>query len=256
MNTQTHVGRERVAETTRNRFNPIRNLVPERLAATLEDFRRGHLRGAALLWDAIERRDPMLASVVNKRKKAAGRCQWDILTVDDSPDSRTQRDALRGFYDRIEATDATDENHRGGVSLLVRQMMDAIGKRYAVHEIVWRPSEQGRLGAQFRFVPLWFFEATTGRLRFLQREFAVDGVELEPDGWLVTTGDGLMEASSVAYLYKHLPLKDWLGYSEKFGFPGILGRTDAVAGSEQWRAMEEAVRAFAVDFAAVCNRSE
>jgi hypothetical protein len=31
----------------------------------------------------------------------------------------------------------------GGDSLLIRQMMDAVGKFYAVHEIVWQPIPAG-----------------------------------------------------------------------------------------------------------------
>ena len=59
----------------------------------------------------------------------------------------------------------------------------------------FRPS----LTATFRFCPLWWFEGTIGRLRFLPTEFAIYGVDMEPGGWLVTVGDGLMEACSVAY---------------------------------------------------------
>lgn len=36
------------------------------------------------------------------------------------------------------------EEETGGFSLLVRQMVDAIGKRDSVHEIVWEPGEDGK----------------------------------------------------------------------------------------------------------------
>jgi phage gp29-like protein len=76
---------------------------------------------------------------------------------------------------------------------------------------------------------------------------------MAPGGWLVTVGDGIMEACSVAYVFKTLTLRDWLNYSERFGTPGILGKTDAAIGSNGWRAMEEALQKFSVDWASVTN---
>jgi hypothetical protein len=81
-------------------------------------------------------------------------------------------------------THAIDGNEVGGFKLLVRQMMDAIGKRFAVHEIVWKPSPEG-LTAELRFVPLWFFENTTGKLRFLKQPYGLEGVELQEGAWMV-----------------------------------------------------------------------
>jgi hypothetical protein len=102
------------------------------------------------------------------------------------------RKRCKFFYANCRVTNALDENEKGGFKLLLRQMMDAVGKKYAVHEIVWRTVEasgvenaasetadpSGSLGtavptiptqrytAEFRFVPLWFFENTTGSCVF------------------------------------------------------------------------------------------
>jgi phage gp29-like protein len=78
---------------------------------------------------------------------------------------------------------------------------------------------------------------------------------MEAGGWLVTAGDGLMEACSVAYLYKNLPLRDWLSCSEKFGMPGIVGRTDATLDSPEWNEFAAAIKDFSQDWSAVFNRS-
>ena len=43
------------------------------------------------------------------------------------------------LYNHLTTTTALEENETGGLGLLIRQMMDAVGKRYAVHEIVWQP---------------------------------------------------------------------------------------------------------------------
>jgi hypothetical protein len=87
---------------------------------------------------------------------------------------RSTKKALKHFYDHVTATNAINENETGGFKLLVRQMADAIGKKFAVHEIVWKPGADG-LTAEFRFAPLWFFENRTGRLRYLPIEGAIEG---------------------------------------------------------------------------------
>ncbi|MBN1403817.1 MAG: DUF935 family protein, partial [Opitutales bacterium] len=214
---------QRVVAHMRSRFDPIRNLTPERLSRMLDDFHAGYLREAALAWDAIERRDDIVQAAAGKRKLSAGRNGWDVLALDDSPRAAEHAAALEYFWRNVRCVNALDENEEGGFSLLSRQMMDAVGKRYAVHEIVWERVGANRLRAVFRFVPLWFFENRTGRLRFLPSEHALEGEPLEPGRWMLTCGAGIMEACSVAYLYKHLPLRDWLLYCERNGMPGVRG---------------------------------
>lgn len=253
--TEEYVTPERVLMTSRTRFNPLRNLTPQKLSRQLDDFDAGYIADAALTWDRIEQRDDTIKSVAPKRKKAVSRHGYEVLMIDDSPTAVRHKEALEFFYNNLITEDATDRNFRGGFNLLVRQMMDAVGKMYANHEIVYRPTPSG-LTATFRFVPLWFFENTTGRLRFLESVGSTFGVPLEPGEWLTTAADGLMKACSVAYMYKSLPLKDWLGYSERHGFPGVLGKTNAKRGTAEWNNMVEAVQAWAVDWAAVTNTDE
>jgi phage gp29-like protein len=259
-----HFTLARILFSIRARFNPIRELTPETLARALDLFHGGYLRPAALLWDAMERRDDVLQGVAGKRKKAVARLQWEILTTDDSREAAQQREALEFFYSNLTATHACDPQERGGLSLLIKQMMDAMGKKYAVHEVVWqrRPAPaNGKTGgprtlltATFRFAPLWFFEARTGRLRYLTEDTAVEGVEMEPSQWLITLGDGLMESCSIAYLFKHLPLRDWLVYCERNGMPGVRGVTEAAPGTPEWDAAREAVRDFGAEFNALMSQ--
>jgi len=238
--TEERIPITRVERSTKYRFNPLPNLTPETLTTYHDQFRRGYLRGAALLWDEIEDTDDVLKVVAPKTKKAVARHGWEIITVEDSPKAQAHKKTLEYFYNSLSASSVLDLDERGGMPLLVRQMMDAYGKRYAVHEIIWRPTPDG-LTAEFRQAPLWFFERTSGRLRYLKDDTALTGEDLEEGGWLVTVGDGIMRACAVAYLYKHLPLQDWLIFSERFGQPAIKGESDGKPGDDAWEAMEEAV---------------
>lgn len=232
--------------------NPLRGLTPELLAGQLESFHAGDLRAAAQTWDTMERRNPMVGSVARKRYKSVSRLEWQILTVDDSQEAQAQKQVLEQFWNGVRVTDALDRNRRGGVAMLVQQAARCIGHRWAVHEIVWEPAP-GRLGAKFTLTPLWFFENRTGELRFLTGDFALHGRELEPAGWLVHSGDGLMEATSVLVSQISLALGDWLAYSEKFGIPGLAWETAATPGSTEWDQAVEAAGNFGSDWSAVVS---
>lgn len=250
--TEPTLSAEGVRLSILQRFNPIRGLTPQSLSLQLDNFNLGYLAYCALTWDAIERRDDVLKGVASKRKKDVARLEREVLTIEESPEAAAHAEALTDFYDHLECVNALDESERGGFPLLVRQMMDAVGKKYAVHEVVWKPGDEGQpLTAELRFTPLWFFENRTGRLQFITTLGQATGEPLEPGGWMITTGDGLMEPCSVAYMYKHLPLRDWLAYSDKFGTPGILGRTNAAQGSDAGLAMRSAVSSFGQNWSGV-----
>lgn len=246
------LGAERVKQHLQSRFNPIRGLTPETLSSHLDAFDLGHLARAALLWQKIRDRDDTVKAVAEKRELAVSLLNWEVLTVDDSPEAARHKEALEAFYNGLTATHALDRNTRGGVSLLVRQMMHAQGHKWAVHEIVWRPGGPA-LTAEFRFTPLQFFENRAGILRFLRSDFALEGEELEDGGWMVTAGAGLMEATSIAYIFKQLPLKDWLIFCEKAGIPALHGKTDAQKGTKEWDDFRDALANFGVDWALVTS---
>jgi len=261
MKTVSQISEIRVRHSMRARFNPIKTLTPDSLSNMLDGFASGYLKSAALTWDAIERRDDVIQGVASKRKKSVSRLNWEVLTLDDSDLAKKQKEALEHFYDHLTATNACDGNECGGFKLLIRQMMDAVGKKYAIHEMIFSPqvssyadSGNFKLTANFRFVPLWFFENRDGHLKFLLNEGATEGVDVEPGAWLVTVGDGLMEACSIAYLFKHLPLRDWLVYCERNGMPGVKGVTDAPPNSTQWEHAREAVEDFGAEFHALMSR--
>lgn len=237
--------------SNRHTFNPIRNLTPERLSQVLDAFHMGHLAPAAKLWESIERRDDVLQGVISKRKNAASRLRWEILTLDNSPEALAQKAALEYFYNHVSCTHACDQNEHGGLSLLIKHMMDAIGKGYAIHEIILQPTKPYP-SAIFQFVPLWYFERKNSQLQFVASP-EKPKIPITKGSWLVTKGEGLMESSSIAYLFKHLPLRDWLIYCERNGMPGVKGSTQAMPGTSEWEAAKAAVEAFSAEFHALVS---
>ena len=256
---------ERVKQLRRARFNPIASLEPLTLTRQIEQFHQGWLGEFSLTADSIRRRDDVIVIALPKREKAVSRRSWSIILNEGLDDAQKQeaalhQEALQFFYDHLTATDVLEQNARGGFSMLARQMMRAVSMRYAVHEIVWEPrvdprTRADRLTATFVHAPLQFFENATGRLRFLETPYAgVEGIDMDEREWLVTVGEGIMEALSVAYMFKRMSLQDWVGYNEKFGTPGIHAKTDATKGSEAWDTVVAAVESFSQDFGAVTSR--
>ncbi len=238
-----------------SRFNPIRNLDPQRLTLWIDEFNGGYLRNYALLMDAIQSRDDVLRCVIPKRKLAVARREIEVITLDETPEAARHKEALEYFWENVTASDALELDRAGGSALLISQMMDAHAKRYAVHELLWKPRPQG-LSCQFNFVPLYWFECRTGALRFLPHDLAIEGDPLEDGHWMVTVGEGLMEACSVAYMFKTLSLKDWVFYNEKHGSPGIAGKTKAPKGSVMWDNMVDAVSKIASNFSVVIGMDD
>lgn len=230
------------------RFNPLRSLTPSRLSSALDMAAAGWLREAALIFETIEQREAVVRSVMTKRRAAVARRDWQVITPDpEHPNAEAHKATLDYFYENLTVTDATDLNVRSGMSGLLRQMMDAIIQRYAVHEIVWKPGPEG-LTAELRRVPLYFFENRSGRLRFIGPETRADGIALEEDGWMVTVADGLGEALSICYMFKRLAIQDAMAFSEKFSVPGVLGRTTAAKDTPEGNAARDSVLAYASEW--------
>lgn len=230
------------------RLNPLRHLTPERLASALDASAAGWLRDAAVIYEAIEAREAIVRSVMTKRRSAVARGDWQIIIPDpEKPQAEMHKATLEYFYSNLTVTDVIDRNLRAGMSGLLRQMMDSVIQRYAVHEILmqWGP---GGLTAQLRRVPIYFFENRSGRLRYIGAETRGDSTPLDKDGWMITTTDGLGEALAIASTFKRLAVQDWLAFSEKFSIPGVMGRTPHAKDTPEGNAARDSVLAYASEW--------
>jgi phage gp29-like protein len=246
---ESTVSSERILSDRRSRFNPIASLTPQSLVQRINAWDGGHLYNLALTFQAVESRDDNLMAVAPTRYEQAARLPWEVLILEghaDNPVAQEQAAALRFLYNNLSATDATDQDLTGGVSVLLRQAAKAIGHKYSVHELIWQPADpvwdrsgdkpevlQG-LSLSARHIPLWFFEATHSKLKYLPLYAGTDGTDLEPDGWFVAVGRGLLLASTINYLFQRMSLNDWASFNRDFGRPLIDAVTDAAKGSAEW----------------------
>lgn len=244
------------------RFNPLATLTAATLSSALDGFSAGVLMPAARLWEEIARRDETIASVKAKREEAVSQRDWTVQPLDDSPAALDQTAALRHFYLHLRAAHALQRHTTGGFSLLATQMMEAVSFGYAAHHVIWQPDARrpltlpsGRvvpaLTATFEYVPLEFFEARTGELRFLGLNLGFEGEPLAPGQWLITTGRGLMRAASILHYYKRLAQHDLINFSEKFGTPGLVVHTTAGKDSPEGVAAANLARSLAGNYRGV-----
>lgn len=258
------VSAERVRMEKQTRFNPLRNWTPEVLVRQLEAWSRGEIAALAWVMEWLEKHDDIIATVAPKAKAAVSRWGYDILPKDEidarfKQAAQDQQGFLQEFYQSLETGDAVELEERGSMRLLVQQVMDGYGKGYAAHHIIWKPSAGG-LRAELVKVPTWFFEVTTGRLRFLPSAGTTRGVDLDTlggtDAWMISRGRGVMAAGVLARMFKQLPLQDWLTYCDRHGMPAFIGKTAAAKGTAGWSDMASAVAAIGSEFGAVVNQGD
>lgn len=236
----SHIGMVRIRDEARMRYNPLKNLTPQRITAAMDNFNCGYLSDAAKIYAAIRRRDAVVQACVQKRKRATSRLAWTIVEMgDDEAASKEHAAFLEDFYNNIKVTSAEDANKRGSMSMLVENILSALENKYAVSEIIWDVSRAPSLSAEVRHVPLWFFENTQGYLRFKRSSFDNEGKDLEPNGWMVSVYDSpLMEATAVCYIVKRFAQADWAAYSSRFGMPTPVYAANAKPNTPEWESAE------------------
>jgi len=230
------------------RYNALYALDPDVLVRHLAAFQRGDICGLERVLDEFEAREDKMRIGAFKMAAAVSSKPWEVRVrkgEEDNPRAKVHQAALTRFWNRAEATDAFCRNRRGGIRLLLKQMMQAQSRVYSVHDITWKVNGDGTLDATFTHVPAWCFENRTGRLRYIRNDGQTAGEEM-PDGeWLVTVGEGVGVAAAILAMAKRLSWNDWLLFSEKCGMPVVIGRTNAQRGTPAWDQLARAIRAVA-----------
>lgn len=248
----------RVRNSIQFRFNPVRQATAARLSTELDAFYVGRL-SIGRFWEAMQNRDTDIKTASGKRGDSVENLEWQIVKDDSSDESQealaeAQQKTLQAFYSKLSVTDILKQDTYGGVGLLSRQMVDARAKGWAVHEIIWKPGQaDGVLGCELRFCPVYWFENSTGKLRFLLQDWAYDGVEMRPGEWIVTACDNYMESVTAIWLYKKELLQAWVRFCSKFGMPLPVIKTDAPKDSPEWDAAVEAATNISEDWGLVIN---
>ncbi len=232
----------------RTRYNAIHALDPDVLVRHLNAFNQGDIAGLERIVEEFEQREDKMKIGAFKMAAAVAGKPWEVRIVkgeEDNPRARLHQEVLTKFWNRIEVTDAFCRNRRGGLRLLVKNMMGAQSRVYDVHDVAWHVNGDGSLKATFTHVPAWSFENRSGRLRHIRNDGQYEGEQMRDGEWLVTVGEGVGITATILAMAKRLSWNDWLLFSERCGMPVVMGNTSAQLGSDAWNALKRAIQAVA-----------
>lgn len=228
-----------------------RGLTPQRLASILEAAAEGSANDYLTLAEEMEERDLHYASVIGTRKLAVAGLNIRVEAASDEAEDIRRADALSEVIGAPEFGE------------LQADLTDALGKGYAVSEIIWDRS--GKTWNPARFEPrdqrFFQFDRTSGReLRLLDDADAFNGIALEPYKFIVhlprirsglPIRGGLARLAAVAYMCKAWTWKDWMGFADIFGLPMRVGRYGPGASKDDILTLMSAVANLGSDAAAV-----
>lgn len=230
-------------------------LTPSRLASLLQAAIEGDARDYLTLAEEMEERDLHYASVLGTRKLALAGLAIRVEAATDDREDVRRADALREVVEAAEFGEmATD-------------LTDALGKGFAVAEIIWDRSGATWMPERFEWRdPRFFqFDRETGQELRLQDEADVmNGIALAPYKFVVhrprlRTGlpirGGLARLASVAYMCKAWTWKDWMGFADIYGIPMRVGRYGPNASKDDIGVLMAAVANLGSDAGAVIPES-
>lgn len=225
-------------------------LTPARLSRILRAAAQGDAYDYLTLAEEMEERDLHYASVLGTRKLALVGLDVRVDSYSDDAAGVNRADAVR----EVVASAAFGE--------LMAHLVDALGKGYAVSEVLW---DRNQAIWRPRFVErdprLFRWDLETGReLRLLDEASPTNGIELAPYKFIVHTPKirsglpvrgGLARLAAVAHMCKAWTWRDWMAFADIYGLPMRVGRYGPQASKDDIGKLMAAVANLGSDAAAV-----
>lgn len=229
---------------------PSNGLTPVRLAEIFREADAGDVLRQAELYEEMEEKDPHLFSQLQTRKNAVTGLDFEIVPFGDEPRDKEiaafvedQLNAIEGFED------------------VETDLLDAIGKGFAVSEILWGCDDGHVIPLEIR---------TRHQKRFfwdsLDDSFKVRTIG-EPGGILLPANKfivhryrarsghpsraGVLRVVAWMYLFKNYDLKDWVSFAEVYGLPLRLGKYAPGASEADKKALMRALIQLGADAAGI-----
>lgn len=226
-------------------------LTPSQLVTLLEAGADGRSHDYLTLADDMEERDQHYYSVLGTRKLAIEGLQVTVEAASDDAAQKRHADLVRSVV-------------RGDAfEVMLSEQLDALGKGYAVNEIVWDRSGREWVPERYEFRDQrWFTwdRDTRRKIRLLHEDDPTFGVPLKPYKFLVhqprlrtalPVKSGLARIVAFAWICKAYAMKDWLAFAEVFGMPLRVGKYGPNAKREDISALRRAVANLGTDAAAI-----
>jgi phage gp29-like protein len=220
MKPSTYLKNLQLSSNWRAQFNPLRGLSMPRLVALLEAAERGDYARLQWLYRFVEKRNPTLRAVLQRRSASLTRLDWDVrLRSGDAANTRTlgarQAALLREAYEQI-------GNLREAVTFLAL----AEFRGYAHVE---RHFDARGNTVRLEPVPQWFWARLGPEAPWQYNSQARPGLpmpgdpELDPKKFIFREVDApIDEVAVIAHVRQSLSQKDWDGFVETYGLPPLF----------------------------------
>lgn len=230
---------------------PSDGLTPVRLAEIFKEADAGDVLRQAELFEEMEEKDPHLFSQLQTRKNAVTGLDYEVIPFDsDDPRDKEIAEFVEAQLGGIE-----------GFEDIMLDLLDAIGKGFAVSEIMWSYDEGHVVvdDIRSRHQKRFFWDSTDDSFKVRTQE-APEGIELPKNKFIVhkykarsghPSRAGVLRVVAWMYLFKNYTLKDWVAFCEVFGMPLRLGKYQPGASEDDKRALMQALVAIGADAAGI-----
>ncbi|BBF92369.1 DUF935 domain-containing protein [Blastochloris tepida] len=230
-------------------------LTPARIARVLRAANENDTTDFLTLAEEMEERDLHYAAVLGTRKRALSGITPKVIAASDAAADQAIADEVRAL---VEAPAFVD---------MVEDCLDALGKGFAVVEILWDTSERQWRPASYvwRDQRHFVFDRETRRRVLLRTEAAPTEGEPLPAFKFIThvprlksglpIRGGLARLALWAFTLKAFSLRDWATFLEIYGMPFRVGKYGPGASEADKAVLLRAVRDIGSDAAAIIPES-
>jgi len=233
---------------------PSSGLTPSRLSGIFREADQGNVYRQMELFEEMEEKDAHLAALLQTRKMAVLSKDYEVM-----PFAKTPED------EEIAARVGEIVYGIPNLEEVLLDLLDAIGKGFALSEILWEVAGGVAKVSELRWIPQKkVIFGDDWKPRLLTSEANWEG--MTPPLWKViyhrykarsgyANRSGVLRVVGWMYLLKNFALKDWAAFNEVFGMPLRLGKYDATASPADRDALVTAIRNLGSDAAGVISKA-
>lgn len=229
---------------------PSNGLTPVKLAEIFREADAGDVLRQAELYEEMEEKDPHLFAQLQTRKNAVTGLDFEIIPFSDDPRDKEISDFIEEQLNGIE-----------GFEDIETDLLDAIGKGFAVGEIMWGYDEGHVVvkDIRARHQKRFFWDSVDDSFKVRTQE-SPEGILLPNSKFIVhrykarsghPSRAGVLRVVAWMYLFKNYDVKDWVSFAEVYGLPLRLGKYQPGASDADKTALMQALIQIGADAAGI-----
>lgn len=229
---------------------PSNGLTPQRLAHIFREADAGDVYRQMELFEEMEEKDPHLFSQLQTRKNAVTGLDYEIIPFSDDDGDKAVADFVADEINGIENFEDVEMD-----------LLDAIGKGFAVSEILWdyRNGKTAIADIISRQQKRFFWDALDDGFKVRTKEVP-EGIPVPENKFILhrykarsghPSRAGVLRVVAWMYLFKNYDIKDWVSFCEVFGMPLRLGKYAQGASDDDKDALMQALVRIGSDAAGI-----